>query len=171
MMWRKIPFWGRYEISEYGDVRSVTMAVGAKGGGIAVRKGRVLTPIKNKGGYLAVTLTNGEIRPQILVHRLVARTFKGECPIGLQVRHYDGNKTNNHFSNLRYGTAKENAADAVRHGTRGPGEKHPMAKLTRIEIKDIRNSCESGVMLSKKYGVCPAHISAIRHNRVWKGVF
>jgi len=54
--------------------------------------------VQKSNGYLRVTLTDGTNRPQISVHRLVARAFLGECPLGLHVLHADGNKTNNHFS-------------------------------------------------------------------------
>ena len=119
MIWIDIPGWGeRYQISEFGRVRSKDMTVGARGGAAAVRKGRELAPVRKNNGYLCVTLTDGTNRPQINVHRLAARAFIGECPLGLHVLHYDGDKTNNHYSNLRYGTPADNIADTLRHGRR-----------------------------------------------------
>ena len=167
--WKDIPGWEtRYEISEYGDVRSKDMVVGAKGGKTAVRKGRVLSPVKKNNGYLAVTLTDGVNRPQIGVHRLVARAFVGECPIGLHVLHGDGDKTNNHFANLRYGTPAENVADTERHGRRRRGSQSANAKLDDDAVRHIRESSRNGVELAKMYDVTSAHISAIRSRRTWK---
>jgi hypothetical protein len=102
MKWVDIPQWElRYEISEYGDVRSKDMQVKAKSGAVAIRKGRVLAPVRKNNGYLCVTLTDGVNRPQISIHRLVARAFIGECPIGLHVLHGDGDKANNHFTTYK----------------------------------------------------------------------
>jgi len=167
--WRDIPGWEtRYEVSEHGDVRSKDMVVGAKGGKTAVRKGRVLSPVKKNNGYLAVTLTDGVNRPQIGVHRLVARAFVGECPIGLHVLHGDGNKTNNHFTNLRYGTPAENVADTKRHGRQRRGSQSANAKLDEDAVRHIRESSRNGIILAKMYGVTNAHISSVRSRRTWK---
>ena len=119
MKWRNIPEWDRYEVSEFGDIRSKDMEVNAKGGKTALRKGRNLALVTKNNGYICVTLTNGTSRPQIGVHRLVARAFLGECPIGLYVLHWDGDKRNNHYSNLRYGTPAENVNDERRMGKEG----------------------------------------------------
>jgi hypothetical protein len=50
------------------------------------------------------------------VHSLVAEAFIGPRPIGLEVRHLDGDSTNNAVDNLRYGTHAENMQDRVKHG-------------------------------------------------------
>jgi hypothetical protein len=144
------------------------MVVGAKGGKTAVRKGRVLSPVKKNNGYLAVTLTDGVNRPQIGVHRLVARAFVGECPIGLHVLHGDGNKTNNHFTNLRYGTPAENVADTNRHGRQRRGSQSANAKLDEDAVRHIRESNRDGITLAKMYNVTNAHISSVRSRRTWK---
>lgn len=171
MRWLDIPGWEtRYEISENGDVRSKDMVVGAKGGKTAIRKGRVLAPVRKSNGYLAVTLTDGVNRPQIGVHRLVARAFLGECPIGLHVLHGDGNKTNNHYSNLRYGTPAENVEDTRLHGRRKYGAQIANAKLDDDAVRHIRSSNRNGAALAAMYGVTAAHISAVRRGRAWQHV-
>lgn len=168
MIWHEIPGWPRYEVSEYGDIRSKDMVVNAKGGKTAVRKGRVLARILKSNGYLAVTLTDGVNRPQINVHRLVARAFIGECPLGMHVLHSDGNKSNNHYKNLRYGTPAENHIDTEKHGRRLKGSKHPRSKLDEEAVLHIRNSSRNIYELARMYNVSAAHICAVRSNRVWK---
>ena len=171
MKWVPIPGWElRYEISEYGDVRSKDMAVGAKGGKVAIRKGRELALVRKNNGYLAVTLTDGVSRPQVGVHRLVARAFIGECPIGLHVLHGDGDKMNNHFTNLRYGTPAENIADTARHGRQRRGVSHPRAKLDDDAVRMIRSSSRTGVELAALFSVTPDTISAVRRGRIWAHV-
>ena len=169
--WRDIPGWAtRYEISEYGVVRSKDMVVGAKGGKTAVRKGRVVKPVAKANKYLCVTLTDGVSRPQVGIHRLVARAFLGECPLGLYVLHSDGVCTNNHFTNLRYGSAQDNAEDAMGHGTVKKGSEHPMAKVDEKAVREIRKSYLPNKALAEKFGLTVAHISAINRRRVWKHV-
>lgn len=170
-MWVPIPGWSaRYEINAYGEVRSLDMTVGARNGKTAVRIGRKLALARNTNGYAVVTLTNGTDRPQFLVHRLVARTFLGECPQGLFVLHTDGDKTNNHYLNLKYGTQAENVADTGRHGHQLRGAEHPMAKLDVDAVKVIRGSSKSGPELARLFAVTSAHIWSVRHNRCWKHV-
>jgi hypothetical protein len=59
----------------------------------------------------------GERHPVQNVHALVAAAFLGPRPEGMQVRHGDGSKDNNHLSNLCYGTASDNVRDSIAHGT------------------------------------------------------
>ena len=74
------------------------------------------------------------------VHRLVMLAFVGKCPDGLVVRHLDGDSTNNHLSNLTYGTQKENGEDKVKHGrtVKLQGENHHLSKLTAPDVLLIR---------------------------------
>ena len=171
IFFKDIPGWeSRYQISETGIVRSKDMVVGAKNGKTAIRKGRILAQVRKNNGYLCVTLTDGVSRPQISIHRLVARAFIGECPIGLHVLHCDGNKANNHYTNLRYGTPADNSEDTLSHGRRLMGASHPQAKLDDDAIEHIRTSNRDGATLALMYGVSRAHISVIRSRRVWKHV-
>ena len=104
------------------------------------------------------------------MHRLVARAFIGECPIGLHVLHGDGDKTNNHYTNLRYGTPADNHMDTLAHGHRRMGDTHPLSKLKENDVRFIRESELLGSELALKFGVSSAHISAVRRNRAWKHI-
>ena len=136
----------------------------------AFRHGRMLKLVEKTNGYLCVTLTDGSKRPQLSVHRVVARTFLGECPMGLHVLHNDGNKYNNNASNLRYGTPAENISDTARHGRRRFGERHPSSKLTERDVIEIRQSLSPLSMLAKKFGVSASHIQAVRSRRIWRHI-
>ncbi len=169
MRWVPIPGWEtRYEISESGSVRSKEMRVRARGNTTATRKGRMLTPVRKSNGYLCVTLSNGVDRPQIGLHRLVARAFLGECPVGLHVLHCDGDKENNHYTNLRYGTPAENVADTARHGRQKKRAAHPCAKLDEDAVLVIRTSGRSAKEVASWFNVSVGHIYAIRRERVWR---
>ncbi len=171
MIWREIPDWPRYEISDTGLIRSRDMIVGAKGGHIAFRKGRELRAAKKTNGYWAVTLTSGGERRQFMVHRLVAEVFHGKPPHpGAHVLHSDGNKNNNAADNLRWGTPADNHADTEKHGRRLKGEMHPYAKLNEAAVRDIRSSKADASKIAYSYNVSRAHIWAIRQRRVWRHV-
>lgn len=98
--WAPIPGHEGYEASTHGRVRS------PRG---------VLKPwTSNRLGHLKIGLSGGR---REWLHRVICLAFYGPCPPELEVRHLDGNPTNNHVHNLRYGTHSENMADKVRHGT------------------------------------------------------
>ncbi len=170
-LWRPVPGWEtRYEASSLGRVRSKDMVVRAKGGAAAVRKGRVLQAATKTNGYLAVTLTDGVNRPQVGVHVIVARTFKGPQPAGLSVLHGDGDKRNNTPSNLRYGTQAENNEDTRKHGRSPVGARNGNAQLDEDAVRHIRASGKSTRALAELYKVHTRVVWAARRGRTWRHV-
>lgn len=73
----------------------------------------------SKKHYLDVCLINNEGKQKFInVHSLIAKAFLGEkANPKWQICHKDGNKLNNMPGNLRYGTAKSNYKDRIKHGT------------------------------------------------------
>lgn len=68
-----------------------------------------LKPFKTKRGYLYVDLYDGEgNRKRKAVHQLVAETYLNKPSENYEVDHIDGNKCNNHVSNLEWVTRFEN---------------------------------------------------------------
>jgi HNH endonuclease len=79
----------------------------------------------NKYGHHYVWLFSEKHNRTILasVHSLVARSFL-VVPESYQViRHLDDVKSNNHYSNLAFGTHKDNGQDAVRNGKTNRGNR------------------------------------------------
>lgn len=89
-------------------------------------------------GYITYGLlkTNGR-QISAALHILLAHAFIGKRPSGLFVCHNDGNKLNNHLSNLRYDTPKSNTQDRLVHGTMLFGEECPNSRLKESQIIDI----------------------------------
>ena len=109
---------GIYEVSSHGRIRSLDRTVNYSNGQIRRQKGKILsTPLMQQTGYPFVKLSNHGKNQVRTVHSLVAETFIGTRPEGTEVCHNDGNRTNNHLDNLRYGTPSENELDKLRHGT------------------------------------------------------
>ena len=117
--WAPIPgYEGFYEVSTCGNVRSCWRKVKYGKHGQTVYKGREIKQTLTKNGYLSVKLSNSRGPKTAYVHHLVLRAFVGERPTTKErseIRHLDGFKINNSLENLRYGTAKENRQDYLRH--------------------------------------------------------
>lgn len=101
-IWKWIPgFEEQYQVSNLGYIRSFK----------AYKRGELMTGSKTKDGRIRVNL-NGK---KYLVHRLVLMTFNpdGQTELKNMVLHLDGDPTNNSLSNLKWGSASENANDEI----------------------------------------------------------
>lgn len=74
---------------------------------------------QNPNGYMKVLLCLNGTREQHLVHRLVALHFLPNPYQHDQVNHRDGDKTNNHVSNLEWVSRSENIQHSLKIGLRG----------------------------------------------------
>ena len=78
----------------------------------ASKIGKFLKPYSNGLGYQAVKLRGEKSkRHQKYVHRLVAEAYLGNVE-GMDINHKDGNKSNNHVSNLEIVTHQDNLLHA-----------------------------------------------------------
>jgi len=163
-IWKPLSNYPGYEASNYGNVRSWIFKGGKR------KKALNLKPINIYGYYKLSLRINGESKPK-RIHRLVLEAFVGRCPEGLQCGHNNGIRTDNRLENLRWDTPESNQADRKKHGTATVGEKHPMAKLTNIQVTEIKmrlknkEACKS---ISKDFPVSPSSISNIKKGKVWK---
>lgn len=91
-------------------------------------------------GHHRVTLYVAPRTPKrFQVHRLVARAFIG--PSELDVLHWDDNPSNNHVSNLRYGTDKDNWWDGVRNGRRRVADTCPSNHPYPVKNGELTRRC------------------------------
>lgn len=143
-----------------------------------VVKDRVLIPRENSNGYLRVSMNLSGKHKSYFVHRLVAAGFV-EKTLGCNVvNHKDGNKTNNHYSNLEWVTSSDNNKHAFATGLKEPtvakGETHGCHKLTQHDVDYIRNvhtprdKVYGSKPLAKKFSVRPQTITDIVHFRTWR---
>ncbi len=115
MEWRQVKgYEGIYEISENGEVKSVSRKVPNKGTEMTVAE-KILKPMVDDWGYKKVTLHKDGKPNQKFVHRLLAEVFVPPY-CGEQVNHIDGDKSNNSISNLEWCTGSENMAHAYKCG-------------------------------------------------------
>lgn len=124
-LWSPIDFGGgKYFISNDGEVKSI------------VANKNLATQVQNSG-YKLVHLHHHGQRKAHLVHRLVAIAFIPNPDNKPLVNHKDGNKLNNHYSNLEWVTLIENMQHAQVTG-----------------LMDNKNACASKRMsvIGKEYG-------------------
>jgi len=149
--WKPVVGWeDSYEVSDQGRVR--------RSGSSSIRK------LSSKGPvYPLVRLWRGGKGKTVAVHRLVATAFLGPCPVGHDVNHKDGNKTNAALSNLEYLTRSEN----IEHSYRVLGQVSKLQKEQVLEIVRRHKGGETGRALAACFGVTAAQVSQIISGRQW----
>ena len=161
-VWKEIPgYEGKYQASTEGRIKSMSRLVAGKSRTGTVFSRRVPERILKaarycKAGHLSVVLGHGE--NGIPVHRLIARTFLGECPLGFEVLHINGDPTDNRVLNLRYDTRTQNILDVYLQGK-------AWRKLTIEDVHAIRCGLAAGLTgrkLAQLYGVSEQTISQIK---------
>jgi hypothetical protein len=98
-VWKPIEEYPNYEVSSHGRVRSF---------GSHIKKTHI-----NGGGYYVVIFQRSK---KLRVHILVAKTFIDNPNNHPIINHIDGNKLNNHVSNLEWTTYSENTLHAHKTG-------------------------------------------------------
>lgn len=152
----------RFEVSDTGQIRSLD----------SHQPGKIRRLQRDRAGYLMVTLYKYH-PPQRLftpVQRIVAKAFIPNPRNLPEVNHKDGNKENNHVSNLEWTTSRENKKHAVNMGLGYIGEHNSHAKLTSGQVLSIRSDNRSGADIAREYGVQPAAISKIKLGRTWRHI-
>ena len=133
-VWRPIPGWPWYEVSDKGNVCSVERTVLCSDGRLMRRKRLILKPGRNPKGYLFVNLYRAaKEKTPVTISRLVLEEFVGPRPDGTECRHLDGSQENNALTNLMWGTKLENADDKRRHGTHNNTRKTHCPKKHRYD--------------------------------------
>lgn len=161
------PWRGYYEVSSIGRVKNV-----AQGKGRVI--GKILsTRSKNNKGYVQIQLYKGGKAKTVKLHRLVAEAFLGPMPPDLTTDHIDGDKNNNHISNLEYVTNKENNRRARLKGLMPSPYSKTKPQGKKINYEDVKNIREkigtcSRKDLAKQYGIHIMTIGEILRGEIWK---
>lgn len=170
-VWRPAPAYeGIYEISSYGRVRRLRYSPQSA-------KGKILTPIRLKSGYLAVRLHDHGRDRTCYLHRLVAEAF---IPVSLaskrlQVNHKDGRRDNNGIDNLEWCTNQENTIHAFTQlGRSGPqGELSGKTNLTNYQVRCIKRMLRLGITRKRvqdRFGVSKQVVASIARGTRWGSI-
>jgi hypothetical protein len=79
----------------------------------------------------------------IYIHTLVAESFLGVRPEGMVIDHIDGDKSNNHLTNLRYATVAENCKKGNKPLVKNPDGTVEIA--TRANARHFRENTVRGL--------------------------
>jgi hypothetical protein len=116
-IWKSIiGYEGFYEISSYGNVKSLKRQINRVNGRPLNLTERILLAKKDGHGYRKVQLWRDDKHLSIRVHRIVAKHFLENTNNLNEVNHIDGNKVNNNFKNLEWCTPEHNQLEAKRLG-------------------------------------------------------
>ncbi len=169
-IWRPCPdYEDIYDVSSFGRIRrnKRTRRNPEK---------RILKISLNTRGYPIICLTKNSKRTTKKVHRLVAKAFLKPAMIEKnQVNHIDGNKANNHISNLEWVTNRENCLHAIRMGLWEAQHKRSLEstpkKISLPIANTIRELAQSGIVrrvLAAKFNLHVASIGEIIRNETWR---
>jgi hypothetical protein len=148
----------RYEASNLGRIRNAATK--------HIRK-----PSNAGEGYHSIVVSLQKKYVAYYVHHLVARAFLGPIPIGQEVSHKNGDKTDNRSVNLVYETHKDNVGRKALHGTVCKGVKVHGAKLTPLLAASMRLERKNGEKvkdLAVKYGISQQQASRVCLGYDWK---
>ena len=153
-------FGGRYRVYEDGKIYS------------NLRNLFLKQKVSNNGYPYICLYPKFARKKYFFVHRLVALAFIGELPSGLQVNHKDGDKFNNHYTNIEYVTASENTRHADALGLRNPprGSLHYAAKLTESDVQAIRRYYRLGMSkadIARLFGIGDPQAGAVCNYKAW----
>ena len=98
-VFREIENYDNYAVSSFGRVKNT-------------KTGKILKGSVDSYGYLIIDLYENAIRKTHKIHRIVANAFIDNPDDKLCVDHKDNDRANNHISNLRFATSKENSRNS-----------------------------------------------------------
>ena len=111
-IWKEIPeYEGKYEVSNYGRVKSLSRIIMKCGKHPSLSKELMLKQAVHDDGYLGVSLYGNNSKKSIKTHQLVAMAFLGHkrCSFRIVVDHIDNNCLNNKLENLQLISHRENS--------------------------------------------------------------
>ena len=130
------------DIEGWGGMYAVT----CDGKVYSLRSERFLKPRLTQSGYYRVYLVHKKRRKHVAVHRLVSEAFIPNPNNYPQVNHLDGDKQDNHFSNLEWCTSKENIHHGIKMGLIDPKKGIAVGQFTLGGklVAEFRSLVEAG---------------------------
>lgn len=160
-----------YQVSNTGKIKSMPRVLKTRGGGSFISKEKILKPAMDKCGYVRFAIMINKKLTTFKLHRVVCEVFNGKS--NLEVNHIDGNKSNNHSTNLEWVTRSENLKHAFNSGLAIPmtGQLNPASKIKESQAVEILRLLDSGVgpiEISKRLGISKNITKDISRGRTWK---
>ena len=174
-IWKPIVgYEGLYEISNYGNLRSMPRVIMRKDGKpYTVQTIKMLKPSYDKDGYLRIELNNKGVAKKYYVHRLVANSFIPNTFNKPQVNHKNAVKDDNSIENLEWVTNQENRDHVVKNKLQPLqyGIKNPNVKLTVEKVIEIKKLKQQGIkpsVISKLTNIPISNVNNIINDYTWR---
>lgn len=139
---------------------------------------RELAAQPNSHGYLRVRclvldearFPREVVRRSFFVHEIVAEAFLPERPPGHEVRHLNGDRTDNRVDNLAWGTRQDNADDREAHGRTARGTPtrleatmpEPTAPTNAELVEQVREALGESMRLGRRAGSAEGGARVVR---------
>lgn len=104
-------------------------------------------------------------------HRVAHELYVGPVPEGMNVLHRCDNRLCVNPDHLFIGTRVENMADMVAKCRSTQGEKHPRARLTEDQVRQIIFDARSHAEIARCFGVGRTQVSRIKSGQRWGHLF
>lgn len=157
--WRDVPnYKGYYKVSSFGRVFSV-------------RANKIMNLQNEHCGYLQLQFQVHNAMKHWKVHRLVALAFIPNPENKKCINHKDGNKKNNHVSNLEWCTHRENLVHAHRTGLKIPSQTGKSGRLHHRSRPCISIN-QTAIIEHESIRLCAKYLNTIDtnvHHAIRKG--
>lgn len=168
-IWKDIPdYEGLYMVSSLGRIKSLIRKY--------ITREWLLTPSPDSSGYPQIVLVKNRINKSRKLHTIVANVFCGQKPLGMEINHIDGVKTNNCCTNLEYCSRTDNLKHSFRLGlSNQKADKHHSRKLNSVQVKEIVEKFKPHIytrkMLANEYNISEASIKKILSKTNWQSIW
>lgn len=174
-IWKEIANSKYYAISSYGRVKRLERKQWCKvNNSFSTYKEKILVPNSNNSKkYLRIKIMYNDYSRTEQLHRLVAKEFIPNPNNLPQVNHKDGNKMNNHYTNLEWVTGSQNMRhriDILGIKSWKTGNDCNFGKLTEEQVKQLPELLKTKTRraVAKMFNVSSTTITEITSGRSWR---
>lgn len=117
----------------------------------------------NTGYYMTLvhnqSIDDGNCK-RVMIHRIVAECWLGDCPDGYEVDHIDRNPHNNDYRNLRYVTKGEQMKNRDYSKIAAQGSKN-LEAARKLRSKPVKITSENDSQIFESYADCSRYLANI----------
>ena len=117
----------------------------------------------NTGYYMTLvhnqSINEGNCK-RVMIHRVVAECWLGDCPDDCEVDHIDRNPHNNDYRNLRYVTKSEQMKNRDYSKIAAQGSKN-LETARKLRAKPVRITSENDSQVFESYAECSRYLANI----------
>jgi len=145
-IWKDIPnYEGYYQVSNYGNVKSLDRLIPNRHGSLTFRKGIILKQSKTSHGYMVVSLCFANKQDSFRVNQLVALGFLNHKKYdnNFVVDHINNNKLDNRLENLQLLSHRDNVIKSL-------NKQDAKSKYIGVTKRMNRNCWRARITFNKK---------------------